>query len=171
MTLVEVLVSLGLGSLILVAIMTLMLYSARSFVALSNYLDLDNFSRNALDIMSSEIREADRLVSGSDRELVFARTDPITGSTNTFSYLYNPTGRELVRFEGGRRQVLLRECDFLQFSLFQRNKSRPNMDPVPVTMPGTCKFVQLRWLCSRPILLQAVNTESVQSAVIVIRRQ
>jgi prepilin-type N-terminal cleavage/methylation domain-containing protein len=171
MTLVEVVVALGLGSVVMVAVMSLILYTARSFIALSNYIDLDSVSRNALDVMSQEIREADRLVSGSETQLTFARTDPLTGTTSNFSYSYNPVARELLRLEAGDRRVLLRECDFLQFSLFQRNKTRPNMDPIPVTLPGTCKFVQLRWVCSRQILRQAVNTESVQSAVIVIRRQ
>ena len=59
MSLVEVMVASGLGSLVLSAVMAITFFSARSFAAVSNYVDLDAKSRTALDKMSQEIRQAD----------------------------------------------------------------------------------------------------------------
>lgn len=164
-------VATALGGLIVVAVMALTFFSARSFAALTNYVDLDNRSRNALDVMSREIRQADRLTSGNDHALAFAFTDPTTSAVFTVSYTYNPETRELVRIQGTERKVLLSECDYLRFSLFQRNPINGTYDQYPTANPDTCKLVQLSWICSRNILGKRANTESVQSAKVVIRKQ
>jgi len=172
MTLVELMVATVLGGLVLAAVMALTFFSARSFAALTNYVDLDNFSRNALDTMSREIRQADRLDSGDDHQLVFQHTDPTNGTTNHVSYTYDPDTKQLVRRKnGGEPKVLLQECDFLRFSLYQRNPIGWSYDQYPTANPDTCKLVQLSWICSRNILGKKANTESVQSAKVVIRKQ
>ena len=60
-TLVEFLVAMGIGGLVLAGLAGLMFYTGRSFAALANYVDLDAYSRNALDTMSREIRQTRRL--------------------------------------------------------------------------------------------------------------
>lgn len=172
MTLVEVMVATALGGLVVAAVMALTFFSARSFAALTNYVDLDNSSRNALDTMSREIRQADRLVSGDDHKLVFQHTDPTNGSF-TVTYTYDPDTKQLVRRQQGvsEHKVLLQECDFLRFSLYQRNPINGTYDQYPTANPETCKLVQLSWICSRDILGKKANTESVQSAKVVIRKQ
>src|SRR5437016_12492411 len=90
MTLVEVLIATGVGSIVLAAVMTLSLFSARSFAALGNYVDLDIKSRTALDTMSSDIRQADKLTSASSTQLKFQTTDPNTSNTVAIVYTYNP---------------------------------------------------------------------------------
>ena len=65
MTLVELMVATGVGSIVLAAVMALSLFSARSFAALGNYVDLDIKSRTALDQMSSDIRQADKLTAAT----------------------------------------------------------------------------------------------------------
>jgi hypothetical protein len=172
MTLVELMVATALGGLVIAAVMALTFFSARSFAALTNYVDLDNFSRNALDTMSREIRQADRLVSGNDHELVFQNTNPTNGSAFQVSYTYDPSTKQLVRRQlGTPSKVLLQECDFLRFSLYQRNPINGTYDQYPTANPTTCKLVQLSWICSRNILGKKANTESVQSAKVVIRKQ
>lgn len=177
MTLLELLIASGLSGIVLIAIMSLILYAGRSYAALVNYVDLDNFSRSALDEMTSEIREADALVKGSPTAMLFDFSDP-SGVRPPWrvSYVYNPDARTLVRLEGNTRRVLLEECDFLEFSFFQRNPSGHAFDlyttaPEPLVDPTICKAVQMRWICSRTIMQQAVNTESVQSARVVIRKK
>jgi hypothetical protein len=44
-------------------------------------------------------------------------------------------------------------------------------DQYPTASASTCKLVQLDWICSRPIIGTQKNTESVQSAKVVIRKQ
>jgi hypothetical protein len=161
----------ALAGLVLAAVMSITLFSARSFAALTNYVDLDNYSRNALDFMSREIRQADRLLSGNDHQLTFMHTNPTNGMAYTVSYVYSPDSRTLARLESGHRTVLLEECNFLQFDLFQRNPVGGTYDQYPAASPDTCKLIQMRWVCSRDIMQQPVNTESVQSAKVVIRKQ
>jgi prepilin-type N-terminal cleavage/methylation domain-containing protein len=177
-TLVEVLVASGIGGLVLAAIMAVTLFSARSFAALVNYVDLDNYSRNALDEMTSEIRQADRLMAGSPTAMTFQFSNPTnnTSPSWTVSYVYNPDARTLSRIQAGNRKVLLEECDFLDFQFFKRNPATNSFDlyataAPPIIDPDLCKAVQMRWVCSRTIMQQAVNTESVQSARVIIRKK
>jgi prepilin-type N-terminal cleavage/methylation domain-containing protein len=169
-TLVELLVALGVGSILLVAVLSLSFFSARSFAALTNYVDLDNLSRNALDIMTREIRQADALVGFSSSRMDFRHTAS-SGTAYTISYVYNPEARTLSRIEGGQTRILLRECDFLEFTTYQRNHIAGTWDQFPTSDLATCKLVQLAWVCSRTILGARVNTESVQSAKVVIRKK
>ena len=171
MTLVEVLVAMGVGSILFVAVGTLAFYSARSFAALSNYVELDNFSRNALDQMSREIRQADALLTGTDHQLVFQVTNPTNGVASQVTFTYDPGTRKLTRTQGGTTTTLLKECDFLKFSIYQRNPIGGTYDQYPTANPATCKLVQMSWICSRNILGKKANTESVQSAKVVIRKQ
>jgi hypothetical protein len=66
---------------------------------------------------------------------------------------------------------LLEQCDYLKFSIFQRNPIGGTYDQYPAATPATCKLVQLTWICSRPIVGSGKNTECVQSAKVVIRKE
>jgi hypothetical protein len=168
---VEVITAAAIAGVLMVAILSMAFFSARSFAALTNYVDLDNLSRNTLDRMLREIRQADELTYHSSTMLSFRHTDPTTGSIFTVSYVYNPTARTLSRVQGSINNVLLTECDFLRFSIFQRNPLPGTWDQYPTADASTCKLVQLSWICSRTILGASVNTESVQSAKVVIRKK
>jgi hypothetical protein len=167
LSLVELLVGIGVGSVLLIAILSLSFFSARSFAALTNYVDLDNHSRNALDQITREIRQADALMSSSEHQLEFRH------GTGWIRYTYNPEARTLTRNQNGNLTVLLRECDELQFAIYQRNPIPHTWDQfdLPTENPTLCKMVQLSWVCSRTILGARVNTESVQSAKVVIRKK
>ena len=155
MTLVELMVAMGVGSILFLAVGTLAFYSARSFAALSNYVELDNYSRNALDQMSREIRQADSLVSGTDHQLVFQVSNPTNGSLYQVIFTYDPATRIMKRIQGAPETVMLKECDFLKFSIFQRNPIGGTYDQYPTANPATCKLVQMSWICSRNILGKA----------------
>jgi hypothetical protein len=165
------LVAVGLGSLLMVAVLSLAYFRTRSFSALTNYVDLDNYSRNALDQITKEIRQANALLGASEHKLVFEFTDPFSGAAYNVTYLYSPTGRTLTRIQGTQRKELLRECDYLRFAIYQRNTLPGTWDQYPTAVATTCKLVQLSWICSRTILGARVNTESVQSAKVVIRKK
>ena len=167
-TILEVLVSTAVGGVMLAALAMLIFYTGRSFAALANYVDLDAHSRNALDTMSREIRQTERLISGNSTNLVFEDADG-----TQLSYTYDAGARTLVRSKDGvaDSQPLLKECNFLEFSLFQRNPVGGTYDQYPAATASTCKLIQLRWICSRDLVTEKWNTESVQSAKIVIRKQ
>jgi len=165
-TLVEVLMASLIGSFVLIAIASLALFSGRSFAALTNYVELDAFSRNALDTMTKEIRQADRLRTYATNRIEFN----VTGGL--LAYVYDANAKTLTRTKTGEPdRTLLKECDSLRFSIYQRNPIKGSYDKHGVATPGTCKVVQLHWVCSREIMRKKANTESVQSARIVIRKQ
>lgn len=167
-SLVELLVGMAIGGIVLATLASLVFYTGRSFAAMANYVDLDAHSRNALDRMSKAIRQTSKLTSASATNLVFENFD---GST--LAYVYNAEERTLRRYLDGVAdpEPLLVECDYLHFGIFQRNPVAGTYDQYPAATPATCKLVQLRWLCSRDLIHSRFNTESVQSAKIVIRKQ
>src|SRR5437016_14639474 len=69
MTLVEMLVAIGIGGIIFVAIGMMIFFSGRSYAALANYVDLDNKSRQALDLMSKEIRQVNGVITNGTATL------------------------------------------------------------------------------------------------------
>jgi len=165
MTLVELMVSAAIASIVFAAVGSLSMFTSRSFVAMGNYSDLDRLSRNALDRMSRDIRQSRQLTTFTSTKLSFLQQD---GTTLTFDY--NPGSGTLVRKQGSANTTLLTECDFLAFHISQRNPSNNfSFYPVSGTNLSTAKMIDVNWRCSRKILGNKVNTESVQTAKIVLR--
>jgi len=157
----------GIGSVSFAAIYTLVFYLTRSFLAMGNYADLDKISRLALDQMTRDIRQAQYLVSSASNQLAFN-----VGGSNTLTFTYDSAARKLTRSKTGEQdKVLLSECDYLLFNTYQRNMSNQVFNAFSNATPATCKLVDLSWVCSRQIMQQKVNTESVQTAKIVIRNE
>lgn len=166
-TLIEYLVAVGVGAILLAALMQVIFYTGRSFAALMNYTELDRYSRNALDQMVYKIREADELKSFSSNRLVFSYL-----KTNDLVYEYLPKDRALTETLNGRTRTLLKGCDVLTFSIYQRNTAAGTFNQFPATITNSAaKLVQMSWTCSRNVLGARINTESVQSAKIVLRNQ
>jgi len=163
MTLPEMMIAVLVGSIVFAAVATLSIFGARSFVAMGNYADLDQASRNALDVMSRDIRQTKALNTFSATKLVFQDTD-----TNTLTYTYDPSARTLTRLKGTERTILLKQCDYLNFDISQRNPSN-QFNFYPASSAATAKLIDVSWKCSRTILGAKINTESVQTAKIVIR--
>lgn len=170
MTVIEMLVAIVIASIIFAVVATLSIYTAKSFAALGNYDALNQYSRNALDILTRDIREAKSLISYRPNQLVFTNED---GTTLTFKW--DPSTELLTRQKGGWTTVLLTNCDYLIFGISQRNPSNSfSFYPATNTItgkldPSLCKLVDVSWKCSRQIFGKKVNTESVQTAKIVMR--
>lgn len=165
-TLVEFMVSLAVGSILFLSIGVFGIYSGRSFYSLANYVELDARSRNALDRLTRDVRQVNRLVSSTSTQLVFEKSDG-----GSLSYVYSPTDRTLSRVDAGVSTVLLTECERLSFSIFQRNPIGGTYDQYPAASAATCKLINVSWRCTRELLGSVYNSESVQTAKIVIRKQ
>lgn len=165
-TLVETLVSVSIGGMVIAALCTLSFFSGRSFAAIGNYIELDAKSRNALDVMTKEIRQANALTNATPELLEFEDFD-----RSYLAYRYDSAAKALYRIKGGVTNKLLDGCDELFFGTFQRNPVGGTYDQYPTATPATTKLIQVTWTCSRQILGKTANTESVQSAKIVIRKQ
>ena len=165
-SLVELVVSVGISTVVMGIIMYSFLFSSRSFVAMGNYMALNTTSLIALDKMTRDIREASSLKYFAVNQLVF-----LDASSNQLTYAWDPNSRNLTRSLGNATTILLHDCDFLCFAISQRS---PTTDGVfgfyPATNnPAICKLVSVSWRCSRTILGEKVNTECVQTAKIAMR--
>src|SRR5690348_6097118 len=112
MTLFEILFAVGVGGMVLAGICSLYFYSYRSFAAQLNYVDLDQYSQQALDRMSQQIRQVQAMTGFSTNRLDFTDYD---GQSLTF--LYDPTAKTLSRIKGTNTTVMLTGCDSLTFSI------------------------------------------------------
>ncbi len=163
-TLIEVLMASGVGLMALLVIMLLSLYSSRSFAAIANYVDMDERSQLALDKMSREIRQSHRLVDYSPTSITIEDK-----YSNPVKFIYDPEARNLVRVAGGVTTTNLTECDSLKFSNYQGTIRSNTFDAYDERYITNSRLIQVTWTCSRSILGAKMNTESVQSAKIVIR--
>ena len=169
-TLMEMMVAVLVGSIVIAAVIMLLIFTVKSFVAIGNYDNLDRRSRVALDQLSRDIRQATALTDYRTNQLTFQ-----DANGGTLIYRWNPSTEEVTRETDVSRTVVLTGCDFLLFGIYQRNPSN-NFGFYPATNtltgkfePGMCKLIDVSWRCSRRIYGQKVNTESVQTAKIVIR--
>jgi len=77
-------VAMGVGSVVLSALMSFCSFANRSFVSLTNYVDLDLRTESALDNMSREIRQVSKLTAYASNSLTFLDYDG-----GTLQYLYD----------------------------------------------------------------------------------
>jgi Tfp pilus assembly protein PilW len=164
-TVVEMMVAAAVSSMLLVVLAGFSVVAARDCAALTNYGTLESQSRLSLDKITQQIRQTRALTAYSSTNLVFNDAD---GTPLEFDY--NPTAQTLTRVKSGTSTVLLTGCKSFTAGLFQRNPVGGSYDIYPTANPATCKLIQLTWVCTRSIL-NGENTETVQSAKIVIRKQ
>lgn len=181
MTLVEMMISLGIGALVLAGVMGTGVFTSRSFVAIGNYCDMSASGRDSLGNISRDIRQADFLVGYTNNStLVFQTTDPYSGSPATLTYTYDPVGQTVTRSLGllgssvVTNTVLLTNCTCFHFDLYQRNPSLTNggdlVPLIPTNQPDLVKAVDLTWTCSRAVLGITHDSENVAAARVVIRK-
>jgi len=164
-TLVEYLIGIGIGSLVLLTILSLSIYSGKSFAGLANYVDLSSASVNALDQMSKDIRQSVAFTGYASNQVSFN-----DGTPSPLIYSYDSTARTLTRQSGGQAKVLLTQCDDLRFAIYQRTPLPGTYDQYPIATVTNCKVIAVKWVCSRTILGAKVNSEDIQEAKIVIRK-
>ena len=164
MALPEMMVAVGVGSLILMVMATVFMTSTRGFAAMSNYVDMDASSRNALDHMSQEVRQAGALTEFSSIHLKFAASPT---QTNSFLvYDWDSTSGSLTEWKtsDSTTNTLLSGCDQFAFSLYDSSFAA-------TTNLSQGKGLSVNWKCSRTILGQKSTTEDMQQALIVIRNK
>ncbi len=172
MTLVEIMVAMGIGSLILLVLGSVTLYSARSFSSMANYSEINRMSRKALDEMTRDIRQSRGLVSfttSPETSVLVFRTDSV--GTNAFSLIHDKKTGVLKQVRAGAENILSTDCSYFEARLFQRNPIENTLTFVPTTEPAKCKLVQLDYTFSRRTGPFITNSESVQSMKIVIRKR
>lgn len=165
-TLTETLMAIGVAGLLMAVLASLSMYCGKSLLAMLNYADLNDRNRIAVDTMTRDLRECNRVLSTTATRLDIEDSDG-----TTISYVYSPGARTLNRTLNGVSRTLVTGCDTLAFSLGTRNPVGGTFGVVATTDVSLAKVVNVSWNCSRTILGFKQNTESVQTARIVIRKQ
>ena len=169
-TLAEMVVAMGVFSICGLALISVYVFSMKSFAALGNYAVLDKANRQAMDLLTREVRQAKQVTAYSTNSITIVNGDAVT-----VTYLFRPQTKQMIRSASdGTYQVLLEDCNLINFNLFQRNPVGGSYDIYPVATGNwqqTVKVVQLSWKTSRSMLQGLVNSENVQTARIVIRKQ
>jgi type II secretory pathway pseudopilin PulG len=171
-TLVEMVAALGVFSIAGVALCLIFVYSIRSFAALNNYCTLDRANRQAMDLLTGEIRQAKQVTNYSTNGT--STLTILNGDGQTVTYTFSPTTKQMLRNDGTSTQVLLTNCSLLNFSLFCRAPITNSFDSYPVATNNwqqTVKVVQFTWKTSMTLPNAQVNSENVQTARVVIRKQ
>jgi prepilin-type N-terminal cleavage/methylation domain-containing protein len=169
-TLPEMSIAMGIFGLVGLALASAFLFSVKSFASLGNYAILDQANRQALDQLTREIRQARQVTAFSTNSITIVNGDAVA-----VTYLFRPAAKQLMRTASdGSTKVLLQDCNLITFRLFQRNPIGGTYDIYPAASGNwhqTVKVVQLAWRTSRTTLNGLVQSESVQTARIVIRKQ
>ena len=167
MTLMEMMFAIPIGVIALAMLVSFAIYTTRSFAGLLNYTELEQANRVALDTMSEQIRQCRSLTAFTTNSLTF---DDANGQPLTFAH--DSAGRTLTRTQGSTNTTLLTECDSLTFSIFQRCTTNGTFDQYPTSLQASnTKVIQMSWACSRSIAAAKLNTETMQMAKIVMRKQ
>jgi prepilin-type N-terminal cleavage/methylation domain-containing protein len=162
-TLVEMMVALVLGAIILAAVVSTSIALTNTLVAIVNYNDLDQNSRNTLDTMSRDLRNTATVTAISTSSIT--ASNYLTGDIVTYAW---DGSSQFTRTFDGTKTLMLTNCDYLAFSGYQRNPTN-NFQFVPASTPSEVKLISVSWRCYRNIIALKLNTESVQTAKICIR--
>ena len=164
---VDFVMTMLIGSLISAVVASILIVSNRSFAAMLNYFELENQSRQALDEITTEVRQANKLLYGDEWILMFEELD---GDPLYYIYSGGDDGY-LYKIKDWYVYEMLEGVQELEFSLYQRNPVDGSYDQYPTANAETCKLVEMNWKCSRKMLGLELQTESIQTSKVVIRRQ
>ena len=173
-TLVEMMVAVGIFSLAGIGLMGLYLFSVKSMASMYNYCLLDQYNRQAMDQLTREIRQATMVLNYTTNSITI-RAATSDGSTSDVTYSFSPSTKKMLRTSSdGTSKALLNDCSLLSFQLFTRCPSNGVFGSFPVAInnwSNTVKVLQLTWKTSMSLPTGNVNSENVQTARIVIRKQ
>jgi hypothetical protein len=173
-TLAELMVAVAVFSISGLAMATIFLYCIRSFAAMTNYAVLDKANRHAMDTVTAEIRQAQQVLSYSSNATSTSLTILNGGGVNV-TYSFDSNLQQFSRNDGNNT-VLLTNCNLVAFGLFYRPPISNSWDWYNLyTGPNwqqQVKIIQLTWKTSMNLCPTAqINSEDVQTASIVIRKQ
>ncbi len=157
------------------SLMGLYVFSVKTMASMYSYSVLDQYNRQAMDQLTREIRQAKQVLNYTTNSITVltANDDGSTGPAVTYSF--SPTSKKMLRTSSdGTSRVLLNDCSLLQFDLFTRCPSNAVFGAFPVAITNwqqTVKVLQLTWKTMVTQPTGIANSENVQTARIVIRKQ
>ena len=176
-SLVELAVTLGIGSIALVVLGMLASYGLQSFIVMGNCAALDDKSRIAADQISRELRQATGVlrydVEPDSKRLLL--TNSLQGYFVDF--VWNADSRTLTLQKTDEApSVCLSDCDAWEATFFQ---NLPLASVAQPYLPATnnsgvldlkrAHIISMSWKCSRPVAVSNARTESAQTIQAALR--
>ena len=181
-TLVEMMVAVGIFALSGVGLMGLYLYSINSMASIYNYSLLDQYNRQAMDQLTREIRQSFKVLTYNTNSITVQTADASGNPGPKVTYSFDSVSQQLLRnSDDGTSQVLLKNCNLLSFQLFTRcptNGTLDVLDSITNAFPiatsnwtNTVKVLRLTWKTTISHPSGILNSENIQTAQVVIRKQ
>jgi len=168
-TLIEIMVATAIFSIVAGAVGTAYMFSLRSFQGLSNYAQLDKQNRVAMDTITREIRQANCVVDYKNGDNSYLTLKD--GAGGIVTYAFNKDAHTMNRYSNGVAQVLLKNCSLIKFNLGMRPGLTNSWCYYPTTNVNLAKVVDLTWKTGIGVRAGLTNSENIQTAQIVIRKQ
>jgi prepilin-type N-terminal cleavage/methylation domain-containing protein len=177
-TLVEMLVAVAIGTAVSVALMGLYVSGFFNFTSMANYQNLNENSYRTMDNLSRVIRNSNKLLS-------YVAGTSLTLSNNTAGRIdvitYDSAAQTLSLTTHGSASTnvttttYLTQCTAFNFQLYTQapntNSFSTNIVFSAATTAASVKVINMSWKCSRTLLGAQYNSESVQTAQIVMRNK
>ena len=174
-TLVEYMVATTIGLIVLTTGLVFWAYASRTSASLLGYVDLSTTSKNALDQISQQVRNAQQVKSCSEQKLVLKVPGATGTNIHTMTYAYDGSNKWLQQIFAQNNTVretktLLTECTNFQFTIYQRTPTNGSFQLLTnAWSTNTAKVVQMQWTCVRKLTGDKNMIESQVSANVVMR--
>src|ERR1700694_4045986 len=110
-TLVEMMIAVSVFSISGLALSTIFMFCIRSYAAMTNYATLDQYNRHAMDTVTAELRQAQKILSYSSNSTATSLT-LLNGSGVNVTYAFDSTRQQFTRNDGNTT-VLLTNCNLV----------------------------------------------------------
>ena len=169
-SLIELLVAMGLASLALMAVFSTAIFVARSCLATTDYTDMNQEARIALEVFSRDVRMASNVTDFSTNAVTL---DVVTASgTTSVNYTYVPAIGALYREYGEAGQkLLIRDIEWFQLSRYSIATDSSTGQPLAATNHLETKQIQLALRSVRSGPARSAASNNVVSARYVLRNK
>lgn len=169
-TLVELMVAVTIGSILLMALGSFVLYGGKTFAAMANYSDFETKNRVAMDLLSRELRGATMVTSLKTNDGIVTLRCSNSVSRTSCRLVWDQDARTLVLGTANGARELLHDCVDCRFKLYSRAPLITSTGFVFTPALGTadCKVLGLSWRCARTVLGK-METDSAENLQIALR--
>lgn len=178
-SLVEMLIAVTIATSVIGVVAVISVDTALHYAAIGNYVTMADQSRNAMDMISREVRSSNALIAFSTNTPVYLELSNSTSSTITTIYYDNTNSYLSMSKTGQSNRVLLTQCNFWTFSLYNRHPLinsndiyfYPSTNYSGQVDASRTKVINMSWKCTRSVLGTKLDSQSVQTAQVILRNK
>ncbi|MBI2518714.1 MAG: prepilin-type N-terminal cleavage/methylation domain-containing protein [Opitutae bacterium] len=168
-TLVEVMISAGLGAILLAGVMSTFLFMGRSGANFQNYSDMESQARKALETFAEDARQADTITWNSNVSI------RLTVNTVVVVYEYDSSTATFYRRVSGSSRALITGITASSFAFKAYNVNGTDLPLTSAaelaTATSTTKQLQISLEATRTSQTVVAATNSVLSARYILRNK